>query len=551
MSIDVRYNGETFVVPTTGDVKWGKQVTSLLRSLAGVLRNFDTTEVTIAPARLQATLDRLPLRLDSDAIVYLPAGDVTGAEISGYTGAGALNLVGATTVITGTGSMSGTAGSGTAPTSLVKPTGASNWVASALVNKFLKLTSGGGAGDEPELYPVLRPILANTTTTLTVESVPGMDLTTQFQIVELASELVAIEDSTDAAIVVRDNPGNVVLRGLKFSATGLDSLLSISRCAHVELDGCHFSEVGNDAALQGLKNSYLTINNCIFDSGADAQLDRCQFVDVANVKMAAAGQLAIADAFSVEITKLESAAAVGTVLRAERVQSMRAEVKADNGGATPIYLETVAAFEAWGSNKLTGSGNTGYGLQIEKSGRYTLTGSNITGGSGDVLFLDDAGTSTWTNLSSPTYGIVEEHAASAVASSSYGKALKRGNYLFEGNIDLSGRLLQYGYNNVSSNLIVPTFSASESYDMETNGVRGFLECVCNSASAQVVLPSNAAIAGVLVSIYNRGSQALTVVPPADGTLNGTASLDIPSNGIAVFFSLNGHSGHDYTGLVMS
>lgn len=534
MAILVTFNGVEYEIPTTGDLDWGGEVTSLLEAMAVVVRNTTHAEEYPTVATFQSTVDALPLRLDEDAFIYLPAGNVVGAELSGFTGAGALNIVGTTSLATvTTGSNSGTAGVGTSSTSLVKPTGANNWTSSDLANKFLKLTGGGGTGDEPTRYPVLRPILANTTTSATVESVPGMDSTTTFQIVDLAAALVETADEP-TSLVVRDNIATVVLRGLNFADTGLDTLVDAYRNQNVVVDGCKFNTTANEVALKLSKCTNVTLSNCLFASSADALIERCGNVDVTNVKMQAAGQIEITDSQSVEIVKLESASAVGQMLELVRVLAAQCEVKASNGGATPIRLESVAVFEAWGSNKLTGSGNTGYGVQVDKSGRYTFTGSNITGSSGDVLFMNAA--ATWANMSSPSFGIYEEYAASAIANASYTKAITRGPRLYEDAVDFSSRVLEYGYHNFAQATGITAAGSSQS-DATQLSANFYNRVSTVAASTGVKLPNGAALPGVLCYVKNTGANTLTVYSSdVAGTIDGGASTTINAGAKKLFMS---------------
>jgi hypothetical protein len=136
----------------------------------------------------QAAIDSLPKGLNHDVVVAISAGTFSGAAMQGFVGQGRLDFHGATALATITsGSNAGTAGSGTSTTSMNKPTAASNWTSADLRGKFLLITSGGGASGDAS-FPTIRPIKSNTTTSLTVSSVVGMDSTTIFQIVDMATE---------------------------------------------------------------------------------------------------------------------------------------------------------------------------------------------------------------------------------------------------------------------------------------------------------------------------------------------------------------------------
>lgn len=142
------------------------------------------------------------------------AGDNGGPQIRGSAPGSTLRIVGATSVANITGYNAGTANTGTSSTNLAKPDGGVNWVTNALKGKWLKRVGGGGyesGGDN------LRPILSNTTTTLAVNSMAGMDNTTNFRIVDLATTLDRISMTDLIALRAQNNLGVIEIVGLDFS----------------------------------------------------------------------------------------------------------------------------------------------------------------------------------------------------------------------------------------------------------------------------------------------------------------------------------------------
>jgi len=494
---------------------------------------------------LSGALAALPKVARHQINVQMGAGTFAGATVEGFVGSPGLNIVGSAAAVTPTtGVATGTAGAGTNSTTIVKPTAAADWTASdaALLGKLVKITGGAGAGSDTTNTPVLRPITAVTTTTLTVETISGMDDTTTFEIVEPSTQLTAV---SSIGLLVQNNNAPITLRCLKFSGATWDYLVKSVNNGTVILDGCYLDKNADVNSVYSSKDSDFTASNCSLASGADVRVENCaKYVTLSNIRLAASGPLAISKSANGEARGIVSTGATTTVLDARAMNALDAEVKADGGTATPIYLESIGYFEAVGSRKLTGSSNTGgstFGLQIEKSGRYTITGADVTGSGGDVKFMGNA--VTWANLSSGTYGIAEEHAGSAMANATYGKSLKYGNYLFNGSIDVSGRLLLYGYLNQAFNLGTITLNDATLYTMESNGLRGGGVFNCTSASGQAELPSNCAIAGVIVTIVNTGTQTMTVVAPSGGSITGTATV---AAGVAAqFCSLNTNSGHDF------
>lgn len=512
---------------------------------------------------LEGAMGYLPKILSAELFVEIASGSFAGCGVFGFSGGSyssavgdiGLNFQGATSLATlTTGVNNGTAGSGSNSTTLVKPTGSPDWTASNLVGKWLKVTGGGGYVDAR--HPVFRPIKANTTTNATVDAISGMDATTTFQIVDLATTITARTGDTSTCFRVGVNTAPIRFTGLKLTTSATNYGWHVQGAERVIFDGCELNMDATVATLYAFGCRHVSFQNCIIKNSANAQFLSGPQVSISNVWSSGAGMIEIQDILRASVSKLDANGNATTTLKLKQVQTAAVEAKADSCTATPFVFESVAFLEATGSNKLTGASNTGgatYGIQIDKSGRYTLTGSNVTGAAGDVLFMNRA--VTWTNLNSAGYGIVEEHASSAMANASYTKAIKYGNYLYDGSIDVSGRLLLYGYFNTAANLTPATLTGTDSLDMETgliNGVtgvggapRGTAEIVCNSASAKAILPSGAAIAGVPVIIINRGSQTLTVEPPSGGTINGGASTTIASGAGKLFVSLNGASGKDF------
>lgn len=500
----------------------------------------------------QAAIGKLSKNVQSNTLVSLTAATFAGVSIGGFSGSAPLAVHGTLIPVTPTtGVQTGTAGVGTNSTTLVKPTAAANWTASNLVGSFLRVISGGGVGTT--FAPVIRPIKANTTTNITVDVISGMDSTTVFDIVTPGTTLIASDNTNETAVNVSFNLAPIVFRYVKFSGSLNYLAKAFDSPGTVIFEGCKFDHSATTIELLSQRCGSVYLQNCVFSAGTGANLSGTG-VTVTNILMSAAGVLTISDSQLVTVRGLDSISAIGRVLGAFRVASMTAEVKANNGGATPVYLEDVTSFTAAGTNLLVGSGNTGYGLEMAKTGRYTITGCTITGSLGDILFFGNA--NTWAQISSPSFGILEEHAGSAVANASYVKALVFGNRTFVGNVDVSGRLLNYGYFNTAGNLVVPTLTGTDSLDMETgqiNGVdaglngspRGQLEVICSSATAQVILPNNFTINGGWCVIVNRGASALKVVAPTPGTVNNTTFVTVNANTAKMFVSLNGNGGKNF------
>lgn len=495
---------------------------------------------------LQAAV--VPLQSATDT---LAAGPVTGLEISGFTGDATQKVFGATALDTGlaTGVNAGTAGAATTATALKKPGAAANWTASDLKGRWLLITGGGGyvAGEL-----TLRPIVANTTDTITLASVPGMDNTTTFQIVTLASSLQVI-GGDDVALRILNNQAPIEIVGVNFADDSGDYFVELLDNAKVTFIGCHFDGIPTLDGFSAARNATVALRHCQFSGGAGATVSKGSYLELTDVLCLAGGQIEANAVAAVDVRTLVAADATGNALRLIGVGVATAEVSASDGGATAVYLESVAQFTAVGT-LLVGTGNTGYGIEMAGgSGDAEITGCTITGTTGDINFFGN--NLSYATLTDPAYGVVKGYGSRATASVAPTKALTYGNYTFVGSIDISGRLLLYGYMNISANLVVPTLTGTQVLDMEAGTIddvwanfgqiRGMLEVECNSATAVIRLPSGAAIAGVIVVVANTGSQTALIEPPTGGVLNGGANATVAAGTAKKFISLNGNGGKNY------
>lgn len=508
-----------------------------------------------------------PLVQNSPSVVTGFAGTNPGQNLQSITAATGtvLRIIGATTPASlASGVNTGTAGAGTSATSLAKPAAAANWTASNLFGKWLKITSGGGASTDGT--PMLRPILSNTTTTAAVNGVSGMDSTTVFEVVTLTSLFDYASILATTAIKVAASIIPIEIYGCAFSAAHvLNSLIQLSDCVSVKVSGCEISINTAQPAVLVQRCQKALIEHCRLTGGGGIRLDTCLDATADGCVNSAGGMIELVDCLKATVTKLTSASAPSRVLSMTRCLTGFAEVTANGGGATPVYLESVSNFTSTGAAMLTGTGNTGYGLEIAKSGLYTLTGSSITGSSGDVNFMSS--NTPWSILTGAGYGMVEEHAGSALANAAYSKAVKNGNYAFAGDINIGGRLLTFGYFNPSANTTTITLGANDVLDMErariyntattlftatgTESSRGCAIVNCTSATAKVMLPDGAAIGGAFCAIVNIGAQSATVVAPntaygsgANGTLYG-AITTVAALTSRVYFSLCTSGGRDF------
>lgn len=490
----------------------------------------DLTDVEDVAVRL-ATMPRI---LYQDDCIRLAAGSQPGTEIAGFIGPGTFRVVGAfeSDTVT-TGAASGTAGVGTTTTSVVKPTGAADYTASDLVNKWCLITGGGGCGSDPLRRPVLRPVISNTTTAFTVDPVAGMDATTTFRFVTLATIFDYISAADPVGVRVRNCQSPIELYGINFSdANSMDSLLAITDTSSVVLRGCQFSVEALDVAASILRNGYVALEHCQFSGAAGLTATYADDIVLTGIQCDGAGVISVRSTRSARVTKMRSDAAVSYALNLTNIAVAEVELAASNGGATALYMESVVSMEPVGT-LITGTNNAGYGIQIEKSGEFELVGCDITGTVGDVLFLGRA--VLWSNLAGGAFGMVEEHAAAAYAHALKNKAIKYGNYLFDGSVDFSSRVLEYGYHNFAEGhgLVATGTDAGTALQL---GAVGYAGLGTVAAGTGVKLPAGAALPGVMCFLYNGGGNTAKVYPPAGGTVNGGASVDVLAGARVIFMS---------------
>jgi len=462
-------------------------------------------------------------------------GTNSGLNLVGRGPGATLRIQGTTTLATVTGYNAGTANTGTTTTSVAKPAGGSNWTAAALVGKWLKITSGGGASTDGSL--VLRPILSNTTTTLAVNVITGMDNTSVFEIVDLNSQIDYISSGDKTAIRIASCLGKVEVEGIDFSsAHALDGLLDILDCQDVTVRACKFAFNTVNAAVWFRRIIKLAFNDCRLTAASDIVVSQCQYVTSSGCVNSAGGVISITDAFAADVLKLTAASSPSTVLSMIRINSATAEVNASSGSATPIYLESCDSFTAVGT-LLVGTGNTGYGMSINVAGQYNITGSTITGTTNDVLFWGSKALA-YSNHLSGTYGAVSAPGMVLTAQVAVIKTIVYGNILWDGSGDHSSRELYYGIINPAQNVALTAAGTvvGNAYAMPAGQFYRF-DTVAAGTGAKFHVAS--VLGGVTLMVHNNGANALTLYPGSGGTIDGAASYSLGVGVVKQFVIVNG------------
>lgn len=441
----------------------------------------------------------------------------TGLEVTNRNSGQPLRIIGTTSLQTiSAGSNSGAAGVGTTTTSLVKPTGASNWTSSDLVGLWLEITGGPGYiadGDN------LRPIVANSTTAITVAAVSNMAAGTTFRIAAVDQTVDWIDASSPIGILLTNCRSSIELYALNFKDTNvLTSLISAENCSDLYIHGCEFGQNLSSPAVEITDCDRVRIDHCFMWGGADADITGTSRLTVTNPYLLGAGVLGIEDCFVVRVVDGISLSSVSTSL--SLVNCMIADVgfKADSAGDTPVYLEGVQRFQVSG-NGLTGT-NAGadYGVEVATSGRYNFAGATIAG-AGEILFIGNP--ETWSILSGTDYGIATEHATAAFANANYNKSHHYGNELHFGEQQFSARALFYGVVNPSQ-ITGVTATGTATGDAYVIPQQQFVRVDTTPANSGVRIysPAVAAVPGPEIFIINKGANTLKVYPPTGGQIDG-------------------------------
>lgn len=349
-----------------------------------------------------AALAAIPRGLRHNIIIRWGAGTFAGPTIHGFVGNGKLRLAGTSVVATITsGSASGTAGAGSTSTSMNKPTAAADWTVDDLRGKFLLIVSGGGASGDAD-FPTIRPIKSNTTTALGVDAIAGMDATTVFQIVDVATIF-----TTSAA-----NPYNVAVRAgfiqnlARVEATLFKTVESTSsygllvwNCASTTINGVDLSASAGFAA-GAISCDEVFISDMLLDG--IYQPYNCGWADSYNVVIQTDGQINAKFVTNHNVTAdaLECAA---TAIKPQHVVAMTLGLNANDCDVPPLDAQNVHNFSLAGVGLIGTNATPTRGALFSKGGQYIVTGATISGSSGDQFELEGRAGS-WAELSGVNSG---------------------------------------------------------------------------------------------------------------------------------------------------
>ena len=347
---------------------------------------------------VQAALDAVPRVLGGRLKVLVAAGEYAGFLAQGFVGKGDLEFIGAFVAATlTTGVASGTAGSGTTSTQMNKPAAVANWTSADLRGHLLVITAGGGASETD--VPTVRAIKSNTTTALIVDTLPGMDDTSVFEIVDPGVVVESTASPPIAGMVMCasfiGNEAVVSVVGIKPDQLGADYGIYSERNRRIEFHGWAAAQDASVAIVYSQDDHVVKMNDAALSGGANVLLVGATTADASHLT-ADDGALALDQCANVS-AQLDADTCLATALSVTRANNAVIGLNANGCAVTPLVLESVTRCDI-GAGGLTGTGNTGYGADISRGGTYDLAGASLTGSSGD--FRVDGSADTWANLAS-------------------------------------------------------------------------------------------------------------------------------------------------------
>lgn len=502
--------------------------------------------------------------LKRDTTLPLGTKAVPGVRVKGFHGPYTLYVVGQFKAVTPTtGSQTGTAGVGTTTTSVVKPTGAANWTASdsALLGKYVRVLSGGGLSTNPKI-PTMRAILAVSTTALTVKAISGMDSTTVFDIVSsdtvVDTSPAAVDPGVTTCVEVSDNTCRVVFVGLRFTSSTASYNVYSRRNRRVTFHACEFAadpvvdtfNSDEDGTCGIYDSTWTAASNASIQYANRAIVDRCY---------GSAMETLLIDRCHSVTAGINAVSSTGNTLAIKRANNVTVEMAASTCAATPAVFETCQRVDI---TALTGTGNTGYGVDISKGGVYNLTGATITGTTGDFIIDGVANVAvTWADASS--YGAHTRWGTTLLITGGANTTRMMDTIRAEGNFDvtaqglvsgtggtlqLGGRVINYGYVHWAFNDSLTAFATGGQASATQLGFGENIVTVCATNADSAKLPLGAAIGGVQVFVKNLGAADLAVFPPVGGKIDAlatNASVTIAAGASTFFFSRDSGSGLDF------
>ena len=521
---------------TTGEVTIA--VTSSGTDRSEVISSGDNTASPFLT--VQSAIDALPSILKHDVTIRIGSGTFAGFSAEGFQGGGALRIAGSFSAATlTTGVTSGTGGAGTTSTVLAKPAAAANWTASDMRGKYLRITSGGGASGDSD-FPTVRPIKSNTTTAITVDEIDGMDNTSVFDIVNVATVIseksaAVLDTLTVCAAFVRLGCRLKTIALSPSDATALYGILSYG-CAEVDHAASTLTPTGY-SGLSAINCTYSSVHDLYSTTLVEVQ--HCDRADYLNCVQGNG----TSNAGSVDLNAVRSAVAIvsaaycsSNAVRVRHCTNVTLTSDTNNCTATPVRLENLhyAVVAATGTNA-----GTTYGMTISGGGQYILTGSTVAGTSEVLLETTAVG---WSTIQLGTYA---ERGSFVYWGT--GGTRWNGEVLALGGITNGGIQKEYGYKLVLDNgtadsallTSVTAYAGGGQANAVNVGLQLTKVATVGSAADSIKLRAVAA-GGCTGYIHNLGANACNLYPPSGGAINALGTnnpISIPAGSAAMWFSL--------------
>lgn len=409
---------------TTWSIAQFQVVTSMtsnavLRVDAGAGNDSDTTrpsrisggDWTAKPfATVQAAVDSLlkdtggfyhRINLDPDTFS-------AGVTVQGFTGGGTVDIVGdfVNSTLT-TGLNTGTAGSGTTTTAVKKPTGAADWTVDNLRGKIFLPTGGGGfyADTQSNIIqnggPCMRIIKSNTVDTITIDALNGVNSTTTFRIVDVATLLgqaAASYGPLTYSVGLFGNTARVWLRNLKNNAAVFYGFFG---------QGNRLLEFyGLDIATTSFAGMGIYDTDNISCKSLWAHGGSASFLDIYNGGRGQFTNLVLdnsrfqMDHFRRAVATVSAKSCTGTAVRMRYNSFVALDLDANSCTVTPLVLTANARFQPNGAGFTGSNPSAAFGVAIDGGGYHTLTGASLSGAAD--LSLDGTAV-TWANLGVRNY----------------------------------------------------------------------------------------------------------------------------------------------------
>lgn len=306
----------------------------------------------------------------------------------GFSGGGVVDIVGdfVNATLT-TGVNTGTAGAGTTATALKKPAAAANWTAENLRGKILLITGGGGyyadTFDNLVVYggPCMRRIKDNTTDTVSFESLSGLDATTTFRIVDVATllgEAAAAYGPLTYSVGLFGNTARVFVRNLKNNSASVYFGFLAQGNRLLEAHGLHVAPSAYSGV--GIYDTDFLSSSCIYAHGGSES-----FIEIVNGGRMLVGDIVLdnsrlqIDHFRRSVVLASARDCVGTAVRLRHNTFASVDLDANDCTTTPLSLTNIGQFIIGGSGLTGSNAGAAYGVEIFGCGDYELTGASLAG----------------------------------------------------------------------------------------------------------------------------------------------------------------------------